>query len=1408
MNEYLKNSIIKHDSFANLEFNQSKSSKRRKSMFEFFPFENSVKNSNNTSSNEIFEANNNLNSILSRNLKSIYNENKENNISQNNPLFENVNCLIKKNNDSNKYLYYKYSSMKINNKLKKQYRNSISFNSLDKLSFKKDNGKEITFPKYKLEYMTPKNSNNSIKKMFFGSQKNILSSFNKKVNKKRPSKYESLAVNHENNKYDSLFKEKEVKQKKYNSGIMLPKVKKNIRRKSHFSNSNNINTKPLAEQKSPKRTTNRKRNSINKTNKNNISFKKGTKICQKTPKQEPQKGNMKIPTLKQINNSIYKTFFETRIEEIKKQLNDLEKNEVSEMINNLPKNKSEKSKFSNISKFNMKPKNQMVDQEQKDLSTIKMTMIERIEIQKAIENDRYQKKYRKLFLNKNLYDSLDDDEEADEERIYTYYIATNSITVYILDFLVLISSFIELYYMPLYISFYISSFLINNNLLNSLIFYFIDFIYIIDLITGFFRAYHNFEEVLIRRNVDIIINYLTGWFLLDLIQAVPFFTLLNVNMKKSLKNFIGLKNMNLTQFDFGLNYKYFALTLIKALKIFKTFTYNRLYNEIHKFLDKFTFFYEWKGLLSSIAIVFSTLHFCTCFFIFIGKNEFQGWILRNNLQDKTFFDLYISSLYYQMATLTTVGYGDVCPTIDFEFIYGIVILIVGTWASSWILTYISNYIKKNNEKFLDFEEKMKVLNEIKLEYQNLGQNLYDSITRYLNYNKSKNKFNLKFILESLPSSLQNNLIIEIYKPIIMNFHFFKSFENSDFFVKIVTSLKPILSMKDDILIQEGDIIEDIIFIKNGVLTLEIIIDLNNPIQSIESHLEMIGMDYKKTITRHNFTEFMNLNSTNSIFKTNISRQIYNNNYIKKKEIKIIDLRKNEHFGDILMILNEKSPLAVKVKSKRAELFFLQKTEATEISNRYSNIWKRIVNRSLHNMNQIKNLIRKKLFLYVLENNIEINQELKEKYLMDEQYGNNFLKKSKIKKNESNKIIEIISEEEDDSSINKTQTNISNLQINNNKKEGNDNLKENNINNNNDERSIKINNNINDSSDKITSNDEESKESNENNKVNNINIDIYSMQEKDELNDSYNSEKINSEMSLDKEFAMDIKNNNIPMNNLDENNKLFYRDIKTQDNNDYKFSYISDEYNTNVFKLLDRRKSENNFNKNRKNEKTDIKTNDNVSIESASSDKNKKSIKIVKLNKFSDLDTSQSTSFSIKSTYENIDTISKYNYQKNSELREKTKHFILEQLNIETKPNAKSNIQISKTSKNINNILNIKYNINVNNNKLVSKKDSRISVSRINRKSVNNEKQKENRKHHSFIHSIKSRGSLKRRQIKKDESIMDLGNNFYNKINRIKTMKKNMTNTFEEKHEIDTKNTKLSYNKLISKNIEKNKKKFE
>ena len=993
MNDGILGNIRENNDQPLVDFNYNKQKNRgaRKSMFQVFSPKINLKKNMNNNPRELFKASNIINLILSKNLKSIFNENK-NEINQDIPLYENVNCMIQRNNNSNKFLYNQILNFKkelnnkkyvrkesnntfISNNSGKEFRDSTLIRKMDK--YKKNNlfqtsiksGSEL---KKKLEKFQSNNSDNS----FISNQTDSRITNNIKEKK-------NYTMKKRNSSFANSFKFNRKFSPSQGAESFLLKEKERL---SKFFKDSPTNARKL--------------------------FSNALKDAGRSLFINSTQKNMKIPTLRQINSAVAKTLISSKIEGAKKELDDFNNNEISEIISQLPKNKNEKKRTKSLARISFTKTIDLDKSEKNELLKETMPLKERIELQRAIEEDRFQKKYRKLFLNRNLYDSLDDEEAIDMEEIYIFHISPNSVTAYFLDSLILIASLIELIYLPIYIALYISSFAIHYNIISSTIFYSIDIIYIIDLITGFFRAYYNFEEILIKKNMDICINYLTGWFILDLIEAFPFFTLLDKNMKNSRKNFLNLNEYNGNLFDFGLNNRYFALTFVKLLKIFKTFGDNRVLNALNKLCDKIHFLYEWKGLFSTLLITFSTLNFCTCFFIFVGKNEAQGWIIQNNLQDKGFMDLYIASLYYLMTTLTTVGYGDISSYYNnFEIIFGIFILIVGTCAYSWILTYISNYIKKNNEKFIDFEEKMKILSEIKLDYPNLDKNLYDRIKRYLNYNKSEYKLNLKFILESLPSSLQNNLIIEIYKPIIQNFQFFKSFENSDFFVKIVTSMKPILSMKDDILIQEGDIIEDIIFIKKGVLTLEIIMDLNDPKKSVESHLEMTKMECFKNISNNKLTAFMNMNTMNSSYNSEFGQKIYSDKYAKKKEIKIIDLRKNEHFGDILMILNEKSPVAVKVKSKKAELFFLQKTEATEISNRYSNIWKRIVNRSLHNMKQIKNLIRKKVFLFIETYNIEINPELKEKYSSREQSNvQNTIDINKKFKNSEN--IETIIEEDE------------------------------------------------------------------------------------------------------------------------------------------------------------------------------------------------------------------------------------------------------------------------------------------------------------------------------------------------------------------------------------------------------------
>ena len=1560
---YLKNYTTKAHPMVDFNY-KIKDSKtpRRRSIFQILsPKKNSKNLMMHNNPKEIFNANNKINSILSKNLKSIYNENK-NNISSDNPLYKSVNCLIKKNHNSNKFLYSPMFNFKNYNTIHKRFNHKeTDYSYVNTISEKEFQSGESTSKNKMLKpsalSVSPVKNANKLRKQLDNSpicKQNKKSDYkfpfkNKGIKSSKNMKTETLnnlnkrnswmgnfkfglkkniqlfgteaTVGNNNDEIRKLVKENSDKNKKRASNFFRPDFHSGYN--SSISNNKEIKSIPIAK-KIISPSLSQKRFSL-KTNNSNMKINSNLSTNSKGARHSlfinsPNK-NMKMLTLKEISNTVTKSYIKNKMKFIKKELEDFENDEISEIINSLPRAKSEKKKNNNLSKLNSKSLNDSTSlielKELPNSQTNTNITNNRSENLTVFEDDRFQKKYRKLFLNKNLYDSLDDEEAIDEEKIYHFHISTNSPTVYILDTLILIASFIELFYLPIYISLHISSFTIYHNLISSIIFYLIDFIYIIDLITGFFRSYYNFEEILIKRNLDICINYLTGWFILDLIEAIPFFTFLDRNMSKLKHNYIALNNNYINMFDFGLNNKYFALTMIKLIKIFKIFTSNRAVYGINKFLENSQFFYEWKGLFYTILISLSTLHVCSCFFIFIGKNEAQGWIINSNLQDSNFINIYITALYCQMTTFTTVGYGDISAKNGFEKIYGIFMLMVGTCAYSWILTYISNYIKKNNEKFIDFEEKMNVLNEIKLEYPNLGKNLYDSIIRYLNYNKSEYKCNLKFILESLPSSLQNNLIIEIYKPIIKNFQFFKSFENSDFFVKIVTSLKPILSMKDDILIQEGDIIEDIIFIKNGVLTLEIIIDLSKPKKSVESHLKMTAMNCYKNISDDKFTTLMNLSTLNSNYKTEFSKPLYNEKYTKKKEIKIIDLRKNEHFGDILMILNEKSPLTVKVKSKKAELFFLEKTEATEISNRYPNIWKRIVNKSLHNMKQIKSLIKKKVFLFIEMYNININQQLKEKYLKNEKVAFDTLITNLNQKNKNiaSDIIETIIEEDESikSMTHRSEKNTNqntNIHIaitdgknkkhqkNKNRKANNwkDNKSENNnqmnerkylknksLNINNDiikektegkhnfrisrktvsfkeiKSSLEINKNINSMNDMINMIDQEVKKSSKNKNFNTFNINIYtpkvqipinqikienhntsknSKEEKEEINNSSNLGKINSEISYENDFVKDIKYNDILMDNYDENSNIFLLNKISTENKENLNN--NDKNDSNIKKLFEKKDFEKITNNNIRSEKGEIKTNDKVSIKSVSSDKSKIANKKQNdfsfnlKNKFSLLDTSLSTSFTINSSYENINEISKYKYHQSPDLREKTKKFILEQLNKETEEPKSLNI-----TKNNNNFLSIKYNMKINTKKIVRKNSENIGS---NRKTLNktasivlpDSKKSFVQGMDNKIHSrLKSSKSIKkkdeilskngeespsgdkfcsqanfrksRNKSKKHISVRESEKNFYHKINRIKPLKKKNLDNKDEIIESEIKNTQLNYDKIISKNIEKNQK---
>ena len=631
-------------------------------------------------------------------------------------------------------------------------------------------------------------------------------------------------------------------------------------------------------------------------------------------------------------------------------------------------------------------------------------------------------KFRILTHKKLVYDSLDDEEIIEDTINDNFYLKPDDKIVLIIDSIILFFTFYNMVYMPLKL-------VLNNcditNSITSIDFQnitniFIDFLFICDLILNFFKAYYNFDEQLVIKSDKIIINYLKHYFIIDFISAIPYYSIIKLISLENHKTLIRPIKCS-KYYNHEINDIYQIIELLKLIKIIKCISNeNILTNYIKTFVNQIDFFESWSFLLSSSFLTLLVLHLTACIHIFISSTTFPNWIVYKNMDTCDFGTIYLSSIYFLITTVTSVGYGDITGNSITEFIFQIFLLIIGIIAYSWLISSISNYVKENNQQSEIFDQKISILKEIKLEHPKMTKELYDKIYLHLEYINLSQKKDKSSLIDSLPHSVKKSLLHEMYKPIIENFNFFKNFNNSEFVNRVISKLKPVLAVKNDLLLEQGEIIEDTIFVKQGRLSLEVKIDTDHPEKSVEKLVNeeyFFGMEnnelYQKsafggiinmTAANHNQSfinkkNLYNLYSGNTLIEKNNQKvvksvvtnacgkpeiQKHPNQIINYINLRILDIRKNEHFGALLMFLNKRSPLTLRVKTKKAELFFLKKIDAVEISTSYPNIWKRVNKKSFHNLKQIKRIM-KKIIVHFCET-----------YGIDYDFGTKFLNSTTIK----------------------------------------------------------------------------------------------------------------------------------------------------------------------------------------------------------------------------------------------------------------------------------------------------------------------------------------------------------------------------------------------------------------------------
>ena len=642
---------------------------------------------------------------------------------------------------------------------------------------------------------------------------------------------------------------------------------------------------------------------------------------------------------------------------------------------------------------------------------------------KSIKDENYNKnleeKYRKMMKIKVLYDSMDDN-ESDEDLNEGNVLNPEKKFILFFDLFIIIFYLYTFLFITLDLAKTKCFCSIENEItFNNIIFYINDLLYIFDLIISFFRGYYNFQFKLIKDNALVIKNYLTGDFYLDFLEAIPIFSINRYICSHKINETI-CYIYDMPSLFIGLKMASFLKTL-KIIKILGAKKNQALDNFFELISENYTFERVTELIINSL--VFSGIIHCfVCFHIFIGKHSYSNWLVLTNSENESITIIYIESLYFLVTTLTTVGYGDItCKSFE-ERIFHIILLAVGSIFYSYIISTIGNLIKVDSHAKIKYNNDKNILESIRVSYPNMPFKLYKNINKYLeSKSNSQEKYDVNSLIDTLPFTLKNTILFTMYQSVIKNFKFFKKNDNSEFIAEILINFIPIISKRNEFLIYEGEIVEEIIFIKDGKISMNAAIYLEDPSISINKYFNekfnAFTLDEERKLydspgndvnVNTGFVSTMNgsitydtaKNKINNAFKTlkteqnNDEKSVFqlnkqeekidsydlikfdiNGGVIKNEDgtyqyLKILDIRKNEHFGCVFMTLKKPCPLTLQVKSKFAELYLLKKDEAVNTSRNYPNIWKKLYVKEFHNLRSIK-----KLTFTALRKYIEINQLL-------------------------------------------------------------------------------------------------------------------------------------------------------------------------------------------------------------------------------------------------------------------------------------------------------------------------------------------------------------------------------------------------------------------------------------------------
>ncbi|XP_050359959.1 potassium voltage-gated channel unc-103 [Nymphalis io] len=328
----------------------------------------------------------------------------------------------------------------------------------------------------------------------------------------------------------------------------------------------------------------------------------------------------------------------------------------------------------------------------------------------------------------------------------------------------------------------------------------VDVTFIIDILINFRTTYVNAADEVESDPAKIAMHYLRGWFVIDLVAAIPFDLLL-----------FGTDTDETT-------------TLIGLLKTARLLRLVRVARKIDRYSE-----YGTAVLLLLMATFVLIAHWLACLWYAIGSWERPqlhapiGWLdaLANDVQASydnstgpSMRSRYITALYFTCTSLTSVGFGNVAPNTDMEKGFTIFVMLVGSLMYASIFGNVSAIIQRLYSGTARYHTQILRVREF-IRFHQITNPLRQRLEEYFQHAWSyTNGIDTSSVLKGFPECLQADICLHLNRNLLANCAAFDG-ASPGCLRALSLRFKTTHAPPGETLVHRGDVLTSLYFISRG-----------------------------------------------------------------------------------------------------------------------------------------------------------------------------------------------------------------------------------------------------------------------------------------------------------------------------------------------------------------------------------------------------------------------------------------------------------------------------------------------------------------------------------------------------------------------------------------------------------------